>query len=270
MNDPLAMVPIPATSPPLVMRCSAAPSAASGFFLSGLLAIALFLGGSPILAMCVLTASALSSFLVGPILAGGRGDRSRSLASPEDVASGELRSIYRSILLELADVERVLAEAPRLGSLMASALDQARGAVALSGRLALLGNPLQRYFDRHDRSFVSAELERLRERTAEATDQAAATAWKQAAAARARQLAIHDEMAAQRDRIHARLELVRASLERLSAMIAKLQILDEEQIVLASDSVTEQLEGLGEDLATLESVVAADATDAADAADAAA
>lgn len=258
MHDPLAMIPVPATSSPLVMQYCTGPSMAPGFLVSTMIAIALFLGGSPILSMCVLTASALSSFVVGPLLASHSRGKSRPVR-PEAIASIELRTTYRSILLELAEIECSLAEAPRLKPLMATALEQARGAVASSGQLAVLGNPLQRYFDKHDQRLVGAELQRLRERIDTTTDEAALAVWGQAAAARTRQLAIHDEMMAQRDRLHARLELVRAGLETFSATIAKLHALDDEQIALAGEPATEQIERLGEELAALESALAVDA-----------
>jgi hypothetical protein len=201
--------------------------------------------------MCVLAASALSSFVVGPALVAATCDRPRRV-NPEAIASSEVRAAYRSILLRLAEVEIALAEAPRLKNVMATAIERARAAVALSGQIALLANPLHRYLDNHSESLVRSELGRLGERSEAATDEAAVTAWSQASAARARQLSIHGQIAAQQDRIHARLELVNAGLEAFSATIARLHALDEEQVMLASESVTDRLDGLGEELAALE------------------
>jgi hypothetical protein len=63
MNDPRALVPIPTTSVPLILRTGARP-VVPGFFIGALLAMALFLGGAPLLSMCVLALSAVSSVLV--------------------------------------------------------------------------------------------------------------------------------------------------------------------------------------------------------------
>lgn len=251
MHDPLALVPISTSPAPSILRYRARP-VLPGFFIGGLLAMALFLAGAPLLSMCVLTASALSSFMVGSVLSVA-GDKSRVPIYPEEIASSELRASYRSILIELTQIEQTLEESPRLAPLMGPAIGRARDAVELSGQIALLANPLQRYLDKHSHSFVRSELQRLRERTEAASDEAATTVWNQAVVARTRQLAIHDQMAAQQDRIAARLELVRAGLETFSATIARLHSADEEQVVLAGASVTEQLDAMREDLAACES-----------------
>lgn len=257
MNDPLALVPISTSSAPPVLRCGARP-VLPGFFVGGLLAIALFLGGAPLLSMCVLTASALSSFLVGSVL-GGAQDGPPAPTYPEEIASSELRATYRSILIELAEIERTIEEAPRIAKLMVTAVDRARNAVELAGKIALLANPLQRYLDKHEHNFVRSELQRLRERTEAASDETAVAAWNRAVTARTQQLAIHDQIIAQQDRICARLELVRAGLETLSATIARLRTADEEQIVLADASVADQLDEMREDLAACESALEAEA-----------
>ena len=257
MNDPLALVPISTGSPPSILRFGARP-VLPGFFVGGLLAMALFLGGAPLLSMCVLTASALSSFLVGSVL-GSAQDGPTVTTYPEEIASSELRATYRSILIELAEIERTVEEAPRIAKLMATAIGRARDAVELAGQIALLANPLQRYLDRHAHSFVRSELQRLRERTEAASDETAVAAWNRAVTARTQQLAIHDQIIAQLDRICARLELVRAGLETLSATMARLRSADEEQVVLADASVTDQLDEMREDLAACESALEVEA-----------
>jgi hypothetical protein len=258
MSDPLALVPITASSTSLVVRSSTRPLVLPGFFVAGLLAMALFLGGAPLLSMCILAASTLSSFAIGSVLVAAVSDKPRRVA-PEDIASSELRAAYRSILLRLAEVERALAEAPRLETLMATALERARAAVTLSGQIALLANPLHRYLENHNESFVRSELQRLGERSRATTDEAAVTTWSRAAATWARQLSLHGQIAAQHDRIHARLELVNAGIATFSATIAKLHAADEEQVMLAGDAVTDPLDGLGEELAALESALEVDA-----------
>ncbi len=49
-----------------------------------------------------------------------------------------------------------------------------------------------------------------------------------------------------------------AALETFAAMIVKLHVLDDEQVAVAAESVTEHLDGIGGDLAVLESALAVD------------
>ena len=61
-----------------------------------------------------------------------------------------------------------------------------------------------------------------------------------------------------RDRIVARLELVRAALESFTAMIVRLAVVDEEQLMLAGESMSSHLDGIDEELAAIESALATD------------
>lgn len=257
MNDPLAMATLSATAE-LVKPGSRQSLALGGFMAGGVLAVALLLAGMPLVSMCVFAASCVSSLVIDSVTTASARNSGRCLVDPDDIVSAEVRSTYQGIVRGLADVERALAAAPRLHKSMTTAIQRARAAVGLSGQIAILANPLQRYLDSHHEAFIRSEHDRLRERTETASDDTAIGAWGHAAAARARQLEIHKQMVAQRDRICARLELVRAALETFSAMIVRLHALNEEQIVLAGESVAEQLEGIGDDLELLESALEID------------
>lgn len=259
MHDSRALVPL--SAPVLV---EAQPGAKQSFVLcssaaTSVLAMALFVAGLPVVSMCMLAISGMSSFVVGSAIAAAARDKTRSRrVAPEDIASDEARATYRAILLGLGDIERALRDAPWMSRSMASVIERCRDAVDLSGRIALLANPLQRYLDGHNAAFIRSELDRLRSRAEGTSDQAALAAFTQAAAARERQLAVVGQIAAKREQVCARLELVRAALDAFAATIVKLHTLDEEQIVLAGASVADHLDGVADDLAVLESALELD------------
>ena len=67
-----------------------------------------------------------------------------------------------------------------------------------------------------------------------------------------------DQIVAKRDQVCARLELVHAALDAFAATIVKLHTIDEEQIVLAGESISDHLDGVAEDLEVLESALELD------------
>jgi hypothetical protein len=262
MHDPVALVSIP-TTPVTPVRFVAAsgvkhPLALCGLGITALFALGFFAAGLPVISVCMLVVSGVWSFVLGSAL-GTANERCETprhhKVAPEEIASIEVRAIYRAILFGLAEIESALAAAPRLGTSMASVIQRCRQAVELTGRIALLANPIQRYLDTHDASLIRSALERLRARTETANDDGAVGAWSHAVAARVRQLATLDQLAAKREQICARLELVHAAFESFAAAIVRIHVLDEEQIVLAGESVTDQLEEIGDDLHVLESAL---------------
>jgi hypothetical protein len=262
MQDPLSVVSLP--SPPLALIVRAGVNhrhAMCGFGTAALLAMGFLTAGLPVVAMFLLAFAAVSSLALGSTAEGdsrARDDAPGQRVDPEAIVSPEAHASYCAILIAFADVERVLADAPRLRSSLTSVMERCSAAVALSGRIALLANPLQRYLDSHDPAAIRSSLERLRARAEAASDDVAVTALGHAASARVRQLALFDQIAAQRDRLCARLALVHAALEAFAATIVRLQSLDDEQIVLAGESLADELAGIGEDLDLLESALEPD------------
>lgn len=264
MSDPLALVrlapsSIGATSPGTApVRFAAQPTVRARTAMCGLggavlLAMALLTAGLPALSMCVLAVAGVASFVFGSIEpAPGAGAR-RVL--PEDILSIEVRTPYHAVLHELAEIEaeieRVLGEAPQRRTALMPVLYRCRAAVQLSGRIALMANPIQRYLEAHDACAMRAQLERLRARAEATRDDAAVSALHRAAETRARQLAIADEIVARRDRITAQLELIHAALDGFAAMIAKLHALEDEQVVLAHEPLADQLAAIDDDLGVL-------------------
>lgn len=259
MSDPLALAPHPGTSVSLTVSDHSRPRyALYGFGATALLAMGFLTAGLPLISMCMLAVAAVSSLALGSPagVAHDTGDSAQGRwVAHENIVASEAHAGYCAILLGFADVERALTDAPRLRTQLASVIERCRAAVALSGRIALLANPLQRYLDTHDAGAIRLALDRLRARAESTTDDVTIAALGHAAAARGRQLAILDQIAAQRDRISARLALIHAALEAFAATIVKLQSLDDEQIVLAGESVTDQLAEIGDDLAVLESAL---------------
>lgn len=254
MSDPLALAPSLSAS-----ATQPRPRyALYGFGATALLAMGFLTAGLPLISMCMLAVAAVSSLALGSP-SGAANDTSDDAqgrwVAHENIVASEAHAGYCAILLGFADVERALADAPRLRAPLASVIERCRAAVALSGRIALLANPLQRYLDTHDAGSIRLALDRLRARAETTSDEVTVAALGHAAAARARQLAILEQIAAQRDRISARLALIHAALETFAATIVKLQSLDDEQIALAGESVTDQLAEISDDLAVLESAL---------------
>jgi hypothetical protein len=144
---------------------------------------------------------------------------------PESVLSREIREAYRATLSAFAELDRVVAEAPRLRASVAPSIERCRAAVAFCGQMAQNANLLQQYLDRRDPVQLRSELARLREPRGDVTG----VTLSHAAAARARQLARYDEIAGQRDLIRARLELVRVAIESFTATLVKLHGVDQQR-----------------------------------------
>jgi hypothetical protein len=246
MHEPLALVARPAPKPSWALYA---------FGTTALVAMAFLSAGLPALLVCLIAVSGISSIALGSALANESHASAPSVVAPEAIVSCEVQASYRAILLAFAEVDGALADAPRLARAMADVLRRCREAVALTGRIALLANPLQRYLDIHDPGFIRSSLHRLRLRAETASDVAAASAWSHAAAARMRQLEVIDQLIAKRDQICARLALVHAALDGFAATIVKLQALDDEQVALAGESVSDQLIEIGAELDVLEAAL---------------
>lgn len=223
---------------------------------AGALVVASFLAGLPMLSMGLLAVGGVAAVVRGS-LTRRRGPAVARVAL-DSIASREAREAYRRALSAFTDVQRAAAASARLRSSVAPALERGRAVIGLCGRMAQLANPLQHYLDLNDPMVIRAELDRLRARAEAASDDQAASAWSHATAARARQLAMYEQMCGMRDRVVARLELARAALEALAATIVRLTVLGEEQLVLSDASVIEHLDGVDAEIAALEAALAAD------------
>jgi hypothetical protein len=242
-------------------RGSADTAVMCGFACTSMLSVVLFLTGMPLISMAVLAVTGVSTIVLESAISARRRRRGLTadgLELPELIVALETRDTYRAILAAYADIRRVLADAGALRSSRSAVLGRCDAAVRQCGRLAVLSNPLQRYLDAHDRTRTRTELERLQQKSEAARDPAAGEALGRAAAARARQLETHDQIAAMRDRIQARLELVRAALESFAATMVKLRVAGDEQALLSGATLVEHLDGVGDELEVLEAELAID------------
>lgn len=251
----LTTLPTAALAAPGVEPGSADAAVMCGFAFTSMLSVVLFLAGMPLISMAVLAITGVSTIVLESAMSARRrrlGASPGELELSEPIVATETREIYRAIVTAYADIRRVLGDAAALRSSRAAVLERCDAAVRQCGRLALLGNPLQRYLDTHDRARTCADLERLRQRSEAAGDAPTGDALGRAATARARQLETHDQIVVMRARIQARLELARAALESFSATIVKLRVAGDERQVLSGDSVIDHLEGVGDELDVLE------------------
>jgi len=237
------------------------PAVMCGFGLTSMLSIALFLAGMPLLSMCVLAISGMSTIVLESAIAAHHKRTAGAEVAPEApevIVALETRDTYRAILRAHDEIRRSLGEAEPLRASLSAILARCDAAVRQCSRMAMLTNPLQRYLDAHDRAQTQADLDRLSARREATSDAQAADALGRAASARARQLETHDQIASMRDRIQARLELVRAALESFSATVIKLHVAGEEQMILSGESVMDHLEDVGDELEVIETELAMD------------
>ena len=223
--------------------------------LAGTLSIAMLLVGMPLISMGIVAAVSTVFALRSKAASAARALRQASLPTPEAVASGELREVYRGILATYEEIERGVTNARRLRASIGPILERCMTAVEMCGRLALLANPIQHHLAVHDPKALRTEIERLQARCDSLTDEDAAKALRAAIAARTRELANLDHMAVMRDRIHARLEVCRASFAAFAATVVKLHVADEEQFAVAAGTLHDHLDGVSDKLEIMESVL---------------
>ncbi|HWO22211.1 MAG TPA: hypothetical protein VNO30_25805 [Kofleriaceae bacterium] len=199
--------------------------------------IGLAISTMPLVWIVVVAIAMVSAWALGMVVAYIDRPQLQEL-QPEAVLSQEIRGAYRAILSAFADLAQLVEETPRLRASVAPALERCRAAVATCGQMARHADLLQRYLDRHDRTHICLELERLQERRGDAAD----APRNLAAAARARQLATYDEIVGQRDLLRARLELVRVAIESFTATLVKLRGADRKQPALGDPAIIGQLD----------------------------
>jgi len=185
--------------------------------------------------------------------------RSPATVLPEDLADPVARETYRAILAARSELERALADAPGLASTAPSLSERCSAAVRLCARIALVGNRSYAYLSSNDNSRVARDATHLRAKLAATRDESTARDLANAAAACERQLAACEQLEQTRGRIQARLELVLASLRSFTASVVKQQTTEDEQLTLAGESLSEQVDGVGQELAVLEAALEVDA-----------
>jgi len=248
---PVELALAPSTQVPLAVQ-EAREWSLHAFAATILLSFVLLVVGMPVISAALIAASSASTLAL--LKATPKLSRSRML--PETIVSLDARQTYRAILEAFSEIERIARATPSAASMRV--IERCRSAVELCARVAVLGNPLQRYLDGHHPEHLRGELERLRAHTEVVADERTLSDLSRATAARARQLATYEEMRAMRDRIQARLELVHASLESFAAQLLKLQVVEEEDLVFADQTVTERIDSITEELDILESTLALD------------
>jgi len=256
VNLPSAAIATPGGEPG-----SADAAVMCGFAFTSMLSVVLFLAGMPLISMAVLAVTGVSTIALESAMSARRRRRgviAQDMELPDVILATEARDAYRAMLTAHGDIRRVLGETASLRAARGAVLERCDAAIRQCSRLAVLGNPLQRYLDANDRAKTCGDLERLRRRSQAAGDPSVADALRRAAGARARQLETHDQIAAMRDRIQARLELVRAALESFAATLVKLRVAGEEQMILSGDSVLDHLDGVSDEIEALEAELAID------------
>lgn len=174
---------------------------------------------------------------------------------PEDICDLQLRQTYCAILGAREELEIALANAPAYAATSASLQQRCQEAVRLCARVAPVANRLHAYLSQQEMWMLARQASDLRARSQATTDATAARTLAQAAAAYERQIASCEELTRTRDRIQARLELVLASLRGFAATVIKQQTLEDEQLALAGETVTEHVDGVREELSVLESAL---------------
>ncbi|HEX7839248.1 MAG TPA: hypothetical protein VF469_17340 [Kofleriaceae bacterium] len=233
------------------------PEAVWGMDLVSVVAFLFFLALLPLSSM--LYVAGVGASFVG--LAAIPWPRTPSIVFPEDIFDPVLRETYRAILAARGQLERAVEDAPGLKRCAASLNKRCADAVRLCARFALVANRLHVYLTANEASRIATEIAQLRSKATTTRDASAARDLGKAAAAYERQLATCAELVQTRDRIRARLDLVLASLRSFIAAVVKQQATEDEQLALAGESLSEQVDEVQGELAVLESALELGAAD---------
>jgi hypothetical protein len=175
---------------------------------------------------------------------------------PHEIHPVELRISYEHILRTHEQVRLLLRDSERIRDSLQGLYHSCGELVDMAGRVARIGNAIERYLKGRKPDELLHGAKRLEARADRAADEEARRTYLAAAMARRRELMTYAELQALYERIRARLEVVCASLENVQALVVKLRALDLEQVALSGDSVSTQLDMLREDLQMVEAVMA--------------
>jgi hypothetical protein len=175
---------------------------------------------------------------------------------PHEIDPLELRTSYEEILRTHERVRTLLCDSERIRDNLQGLYVSCGELVEMAGRVARLGNSLERYLNGCRPEELLLGAERLEARAAQARDPEARRTYLAAAMARRHQLSTYTQLQGLYDRIRARLEVVIASLENVQAMVVKLRALDLEQVAISGDGVAMQIDVLRQDLDIVESAMA--------------
>lgn len=185
--------------------------------------------------------------------------RGETLVFPDDIADPVLRATYNAILGARTELAVALASAPGFASVRESLNARCDEAVRACARVAPVANRVHAYLTTHDTWEIAREAAQLRVRANSARDQATAHNLTQAAAACEQQVASCDDLMRARDRIQSRLDNVLASLRAFTVAVIKQQTVEDEQVAIAGDSISEYVDGVRQELGALESALQLDA-----------
>lgn len=175
-----------------------------------------------------------------------------------EVLSAELRAQLEAVRAAYARVAAQV-EAGERGVFAESLSELAVRAASLveeAGRMAQSTNPLVGYLADGSDAELRAETDRLEKRAVQAQDAEAAASFRQAAAARQRQLATRGEIAALVERIAAQLTVIETSLDEMRARLVKMSAQDAGEVEQAGRAMVGRLASLRQDVVVLESSIA--------------
>lgn len=176
----------------------------------------------------------------------------------EDILDPGIRDSYVALLYARAELESALDAAPGFAASAAEMRQQCADAVRLCGRIVKVSNRMYSYLSGNDMWRIAREASLLRTKSKTTRDAVAASAYSQAATAYDRQVKSCDELMQMRDRIQARLDLVLASLRSFTAAIVRQQTIEDEQLALAGETLTDKVDVVREELAVLASALDVD------------
>jgi len=223
-----------------------------GTGLASLLAIAVFIAILPLSSLLCVAGMGATCMGIAAVASRRKG---APTIIPEDIADPVLRVTYRELLSARLGLERALLDAPGFAQSARSLRDRSDAAVRLCGRLAPAMNRAHAYLATGDASRPGHDAAELRTKAASTADPPSAHDLRAAAAACERELATRRALEGARDRTQARLDFVLASLRAFTARITNQQTLEDERLALASESVSEHVEGLDRELAAIESTL---------------
>ncbi|HEX2731249.1 MAG TPA: hypothetical protein VHM70_06585 [Polyangiaceae bacterium] len=176
------------------------------------------------------------------------------LVPPAALRDPELREVYTQILVASDNCQRVyLSTGQSVRSNLEEGFGRARELVAVAARAAQRSDGIYLQLTATNPAEITAETQRLQQLAQQTSDETARDGFTRAAAAKAKELENYGQLQGLRDRVHAQLRLIETSLEGLAAKLVKLDATDYTEAITISESITEHVQTMSNDVEILES-----------------
>lgn len=181
----------------------------------------------------------------------------RPLPEPSALSEAAAREIVKGLITARAQLSVVLQETPdtvkrHLGSILAAISELEERAAGLLYRAEVLN----RYLKTTDPRAITAEIERLEQRTRGSRDEHARAEYQRAMAAKQEQRKAIEDIENAKDRVMAQLSRIQATAEGLPPKIVRMRALDAQAMDTLTGEVSSQLDQMNDEVQSFEETLA--------------